>query len=57
MHKHTSVIAAKEVNDQAERFDWIKNDSDFKGVLAARPDVAFLHQQFDVNLIINFYSK
>lgn len=55
--KHTSVIAAKEVNDQAERFDWIKNDSDFKGVLAARPDVAFLHQQFDVNLIIEFYSK
>ena len=56
--KHDRVTAAKEVNDQADRFDWIKvTDGDFKGVLVARPDVSFLHQQFDVNLIIEFYSK
>lgn len=55
---HDRISSSLEINDQADRFDWLKVDSEgLKGTLVSRPDIEFLHQMFDVNLIIEFYSK
>lgn len=53
-----TIKAAQELADQKEECSWIKtNASDMSGVLETLPDPTKFYEQYQVNLVVELYSK
>ncbi|MBF13523.1 MAG: 30S ribosomal protein S4 [Legionellales bacterium] len=52
------IKAAREQSDHKQDCDWVKtNESDLSGVLESLPDPTKFYAQYQVNLVVELYSK
>lgn len=56
--KQERVVRAIELSEQKDMVSWLsRNKGDFDGKITDHIDVAFFAEMFNVNLVIEFYSK